>query len=163
MIIGVISDTHIPERGDKLPKQIFEIFNGVDLIIHAGDITSMDVLDKLSRIAEVKAVRGNMDSRETRKKLPEKEILQIGNFSIGIIHGSGHLNYLLDFVRGEFNKNMDVIIFGHSHIPFNEKIGKTLFLNPGSPTDTFCAPYSSCGILKINNSIHAKIVKLNNE
>lgn len=161
MLIGVISDTHIPQSADEIPQSVFSIFKGVDLIIHAGDLTSLDVLNTLGKISEVKAVRGNMDNREVCQKLPEKEIIKIGNFSVGVIHGRGHLDSLISYIQKQFNEPPDVIIFGHSHNPFNEKRGKTLFFNPGSPTDKIFSVYNSCGILKIDSEIEGKIIKLN--
>lgn len=161
MVIGVISDTHIPERADKIPGEVLKIFKGVDLIIHAGDLTSLNVLDVLGRIAQVKAVHGNMDHQEVVCNLPEKQVVKIGNFSIGIIHGRGHPDHLLDFVAKQFKENVDAVIFGHSHKPFNEKRGGILFFNPGSPTDKAFSPYNSCGILKIDSSIEGKIIKFN--
>lgn len=161
MLIGVISDTHIPQSADEIPQSVFSIFKGVDLIIHAGDLTSLDVLNTLGKIAEVKAVRGNMDSQEVCLRLAEKQIIKIGNFSVGVIHGGGHPDYLLAFVEKQFKEPLDVIVFGHSHNPFNEKRGKTLFFNPGSPTDKIFSVYNSCGILKIDSGIEGKIIKLN--
>lgn len=161
MIIGVISDTHIPDSADRIPVEIFDIFKEVDLIIHAGDLTSLEVLDRLSQISKVKAVSGNMDSWEVSKKLSGQEIIKAGKFSIGVIHGKGHPDGLVDFVSGQFKQNLDVIIFGHSHRPFNEKRQDTLFFNPGSPTDKVFSPYNSCGILEINTEIKGKIIKLN--
>lgn len=160
MLIGVISDTHIPERAQEIPQEIFKIFKGVDLIIHAGDFTSLDVIKKLEKIAEVKAVCGNMDPAEICQKFPQKQLIKVGDFSIGVIHGRGHPDNLLDFVQKQFENSPDVIIFGHSHNPFNEKIGKTLFFNPGSPTDKFFASFNACGILKIDGGIEGKIIKL---
>ena len=160
MTIGVISDTHIPERADKIPAGVLKIFKGVDLIIHAGDLTSLEVLDALNKISRVKAVSGNMDSLQVCRKLPQKEIIKIGRFSVGVTHGRGHPNYLLDFVSGQFTLDLDVIIFGHSHKPLNEKRGKTLFFNPGSPTDKTFSPCTSCGILEIDDSIKGRIIKL---
>ena len=162
MLIGVISDTHIPQSADEIPQSVFSIFKGVDLIIHAGDLTSLGVLNKLGKIARVKAVYGNMDSQEVRQKLPEKEIIKIGNFSLGVIHGQGSPAHLSAFVEKQFKEALDVIIFGHSHNPCNEKRGKTIFFNPGSPTDKIFSVYNSCGILKIDSGIEGKIIKLNN-
>lgn len=160
MIIGVISDTHIPQNADKIPQEIFKIFKGVNLILHAGDLTSLDVLDSLGRISQVKAVYGNMDSLEARDKLNAVEIIKIAGISIGLTHGQGHPDYLVDFVGKQFKQDLDVIIFGHSHRAYNQKKNNTLFFNPGSPTDKTFAPYNSCGILKIGEGIEAEIIKL---
>lgn len=161
--IGVISDTHIPERADNIPEEIFKVFKGVDLILHAGDLTELSVLSGLSKICEVRAVSGNMDSLQVTKKLPQKDIIKVGRFSIGLIHGSGHPAYLLEYIKTQFTQKLDAIVFGHSHQPFNQKEGGTLFFNPGSPTDKFFSPYNSCGILELSDTITAKIIKLGNK
>jgi len=161
MKIVVISDTHIPDRAKELPQRIVDEFKGADLIIHAGDFTNKEVLEKLKSSAQVKAVHGNMDPIEIVAKLPRKEIVKCGKFNIGIFHGSGNPDGIVVQLQNEFqNDKVDIIIFGHSHKPMNEKIGKILFFNPGSPTDKFFAPFNSFGIIEINDKISAKIVKL---
>ena len=160
MKIGVISDTHIPERALDIPPEIYSAFKDADLILHAGDLASLDVLKLLEKICPVKAVCGNMDDANSRKILKDKEIIEAGKFKIGLIHGRGNPSNLIDFARSAFSEKLDVIVFGHSHSPFNEKIAGTLFFNPGSCTDTVFAPYRSYGILEINDHIQAKIVRL---
>ncbi len=160
MRIGVISDTHIPKAALDLPEAIYNDFVNVDLILHAGDLVEMNVLRKLQKLAPVKAVYGNMDLEEVRNALPEKEIIKIGKFKIGLVHGSGPPKGLVKVVKSEFTNGIGVIIYGHSHLPFNEKIGKTLFFNPGSPTDTVFAPYNSYGILEVNDEIQARIIRI---
>ena len=160
MRIGVISDTHIPKAALDLPEAIYNDFVNVDLILHAGDLVEMNVLRKLQKLAPVKAVYGNMDLEEVRNALPEKEIIKIGKFKIGLVHGSGSPKGLIKAVKSEFANGIDVIVYGHSHSPFNEKIGKTLFFNPGSPTDTVFAPYNSYGILEVNDEIQARIIRI---
>lgn len=160
MKIGVISDTHIPERAPKIPPELFTIFKDVDLIIHAGDLACLDALEQLKKIAPVKAVCGNMDTHEVQCTLPKKEILTIGKFKIGIFHGKGAPGRITSCAKEAFGEKLDVVIFGHSHSPVCEKHGGTLFFNPGSPTDTMFAPYRSCGILEINDEIKATIVRL---
>ncbi|MDD5617757.1 MAG: metallophosphoesterase family protein [Candidatus Omnitrophica bacterium] len=160
MKIGVISDTHIPERALDLPKEIYTAFKDADLILHAGDFISPDVLDSLSKICPVTAVYGNMDSAEIRNKLKEKEIICAGKFKIGLMHGKGHPKNLINLVKDSFTEKLDIIIFGHSHTPLNEEIDGTLFFNPGSPTDTIFAPYRSYGIIEINDTIKATIVRI---
>ena len=157
MKIGVVSDTH----SHPLPTQMLEDFKRVDFIIHAGDFCSLDVLDHLKKIKEVKAVYGNMDGTDLRQVLPRNQIVRCGKFSIGLFHGEGHPNGLLEKVRAEFeNTKVDVIIFGHSHRTMNEEINGILFFNPGSPNDTVSAPYCSYGILDINDKITGKIIKV---
>jgi len=162
MKIGVISDTHIPDRADALPKKILEAFKDVDMVIHTGDFVDLQTYNQLKKIFKnFKAVAGNMDPKEIKEKLPEKEIIKIGKYTIGIAHGLGHPSGLIELLKNFFKKdNVDVIIFGHSHIPMNDTIDGILFFNPGSPTDKMFSPYNSYGIIEINGEITAKVVKI---
>jgi putative phosphoesterase len=102
-----------------------------------------------------------MDSDDVRKKLPQKQLIKVGNYNIGVMHGYGNPNKLMDFMAEQFkNDNVDLIIFGHSHYALNEKKGNILYFNPGSPTDKIFAPYNSYGLIEINDKIEAKIIKI---
>ncbi len=160
MKIGVLSDTHIPKVCADLPAEIVKAFKDVDLILHAGDLVEMKVLNQLQKLAETKAVRGNMDEPELQNVLPEKEIIKVNGFTIGLTHGYGPPANLIDCVKNEFPEKVDVIVFGHSHSPVNEKRGGILFFNPGSPTDKIFAKYNSYGMLTIDNSIKGDIIKI---
>lgn len=162
MKIGVISDTHIPEKASVLPAKLCAELEKCDMVIHAGDMVTMEVVQSLKKICpNFKAVCGNMDPAEVRKQFREKEIIRVGKFKIGISHGYGPPDKLLSLMKDFFKKdNVDLVIFGHSHNPTNEKDGKTIFFNPGSPTDEIFAPYKSFGIIEINGKIEARIVKL---
>ncbi|MDD5633785.1 MAG: metallophosphoesterase family protein [Candidatus Omnitrophica bacterium] len=161
MKIGVISDTHIPLCAAKLPKIITDSFQDCDLIIHAGDICELSVIKELSKLAETKAVHGNMDSHEVKSTLPEKLLLVIAGKKIGVVHGKGIAFNVIKYVSKSFNKKPDIIIFGHSHTPVNEQKDGTLFFNPGSPTDRVFTKYRSFGIIEIDgDKITAKIIKI---
>ncbi len=162
MKIGVLSDTHIPDRAADIPEEILESFKSVDMVIHAGDLVELGVLERLKNVCkEVKAVWGNMDPDNVRSKLPEKELLRIGKYKIGITHGSGHPDYLVDCVNGIFKKEkVDLVIFGHSHSGLNRKIGNVLYFNPGTATDKIFSAYNSYGIIEINDKIEAEIIKI---
>lgn len=162
MKICVISDTHIPERAKELPKALLEVFKDADMIIHAGDFVELSVLAELkSACSNVRAVHGNMDSYEVKRALPEKDIIKAGSYKIGLMHGRGTPDKLVDIMDDVFkNDNVNVIIFGHSHSGFNEKKGDILFFNPGSPTDKIFSPYNSYGIIEIDAKIEAKIIKI---
>ncbi len=162
MRILVLSDTHIPERAKSLPRLICDELKKVDLVIHAGDFVDIEVVDLLKKYCKnVKGVCGNMDQEEIRKKFPEKDIFEINNFKIGLIHGVGAPNKLLGIVSDIFKKDkLDLIIFGHSHSPYNSKEGNTIYFNPGSATDEIFAPYKSFGIIDIDKEIVCKIVKI---
>ena len=162
MIIGVLSDTHIPERADSLPQKLLEEFKKVDMVIHAGDMIDPKVLEELKKVcAKLVAVSGNMDPENIKHQVPAKVVLKIGTHTIGITHGFGHPKNLPAYLENTFKKDKpDIIIFGHSHVPYNEERNGVLYFNPGSPTDTFFAPYRSYGIIEINDKVKARIVKL---
>jgi len=162
MKIGVIADTHISGRTSKLPDEVLAAFKDVDLIIHAGDLVDLRVLDILRGLSkDVKAVYGNMDPLRVREELPVKQVLSIGKYRVGLMHGYGNPRMLLDVLAKEFKSdNVNLIIFGHSHEPLNIKKGDCLYFNPGSPTDKVFAPYNSFGIIEINDKIEARIIKI---
>ncbi|MGB2705670.1 MAG: metallophosphoesterase family protein [Candidatus Omnitrophota bacterium] len=157
--IGVISDTHIPKAALELPERVCEEFRNVEMILHAGDLVELDVLRELEKLAPTRAVYGNMDMTEVKEKLPPKDTIVIGGFKIGLIHGYGPPARIIDAVSKEFSR-VDVIIFGHSHSPVNQRVKKTLFFNPGSPTDKIFAAYNSFGILEIGDEIQGMIIRL---
>ncbi len=162
MKIGVISDTHIPIRARELPRIVLESLKKMDMILHAGDLVELSILDVLKSICpNVKAVWGNMDPIGVRKILPEKQIITAGKYRIGLTHGDGPPAYLIEKVGDIFkNDKTDIIIFGHSHYPVNETRGGILYFNPGSITDTIFSPFNSYGIIEINDKIKARIVKI---
>jgi len=163
MKIGVISDTHLSIENSLLPENLIKGLEGCDLIIHAGDLVDLSVLEPLKKIAKVEAVCGNMDGHDVKCKLAEKKILNVQGKKICIMHGFGHPDKLVDILKKEFfQEKPDIIIFGHSHAPKNEYIEGVLFFNPGSVTDTVFAPYRSYGIIEIGNNgeIMPRIYKL---
>lgn len=161
MRIGVISDTHIPRSAEWLPEKVCADLKNVDLILHAGDLTEMEVLTRLEKIAPTKAVYGNMDDPAVQKALPLKEIVEAGKFRIGLIHGFGPPFGLIEKVMNEFkDAKVDAIVFGHLHAPKNERKNGVLLFNPGTPTDKIFARFNSYGILKINDTIEGEIIKL---
>ncbi len=162
--IVVLSDTHIPVRAASIPEKIIEEFKNADLIIHAGDFQTIEAVNDLEKYGNLIAVYGNMDSDDVAKKLPEKVIVNIKNgnkeFKIGITHGTGAPDGIEQRVLESFGEKLDCIVFGHSHKSFNEKINDTLLFNPGSPTDTVFATINTFGILKIDDEIKGKIIKI---
>jgi len=123
----------------------------------------MNVLENLRRVCnQIKAVYGNMDTLEIRQVLSEKEIIKVNSIKIGLTHGFGPPNKIIDTVSNIFkNDKVDVIVFGHSHNPINETRSGILYFNPGSPTDKIFAVSNSYGILEIENGkIEGKIIRV---
>ncbi|MFX1447828.1 MAG: metallophosphoesterase family protein, partial [Promethearchaeota archaeon] len=130
ILIGLLSDTHIPQRIDNIPESVIEDFKkrDVDYIFHMGDFTSFEVYKKLSETFgsdKIKAVRGNMDFDSRLKKLlPEKLEFKIYNFKVLILHGLGGPNMIIKSLIKKLdllNSDYDIVIFGHTHRPVNEK------------------------------------------
>lgn len=145
MKIGVVSDTHVPDRQDAIPAAILRGLEGVDAIIHAGDLTSLAVLDVLGAIAPVHAICGNMDPPEVRARLGKTALLQMAGRSIGVMHGDGPPGATEARARQSFPE-ADVVVFGHTHRPFLEYRGNTLIFNPG-PAVRLLWSKASYGIL----------------
>ena len=152
MKIVVLSDTHIPDRAQELPLKLLEEIKKADMVIHAGDFVSLEILEKIKSLcSNVKAVWGNMDPQEIRDVLAQKEVFKAGNFKIGLFHGYGAPNGIVELLSAEFKSDMpDIIVFGHSHSAMNETRGGVLFFNPGSPTDKICADCRTYGVIEIN-------------
>lgn len=147
-MIGVISDTHIPRRAKGLPQEVIDGFQGVEMILHAGDIIDESVLEELEKIASVYAVHGNVDPAELAEKLPAKRIIEYKGFKIGLIHGHGSYGSTLGRVMEAFEgEELDALVYGHSHKPHNDRINGMLIFNPGSPTDKRYEVYYSYGLL----------------
>lgn len=147
MRIGVIADTHIPGRAKAVPPRILEDFQGVDLILHAGDLTTPDVLVALRALAPVEAVAGNNDPPAIAAGLGLSQELVMEGYRIGLVHG--HLGIGKSTVDKALNHfhGVDCVIFGHSHIPYMQYHGRTLAFNPGSATDRRTKPRCSYGFL----------------
>ncbi len=149
MKIGVISDTHVTKI-DEIPVIILRALTDVDLIVHAGDFTQKAVFDGLKVFGEVKAVAGNMDSGALKAILPLKELFAVGGKKVGLVHGSGGPWGIAGRVRKLFS-DVDIIIYGHSHVPFNQYVEGSLLFNPGCARDSF-------GLLTIDDEIKAEII-----
>lgn len=159
MLIAAISDTHIPDKARSLPDALIERLRTVDLILHAGDFTSLSVLNYLKTLAPVEAVSGNVDDVMVKATLPRTRIVTAGSFRIGLIHGDGSSGTTLGRASQAFD-DVDCIIFGHSHSPYLRQHGSVLMLNPGSPTDKRREPHPSFGLLHIDDKLTAEIVYL---
>jgi putative phosphoesterase len=162
MKIVVLSDTHIPVNALDIPEKVYRDIESADLLLHAGDIVSIDFLNKLQGVCpKLKAVWGNMDEAELRKILPQKQTIKVNKHTIGLIHCRGAPLGLLEQAQNEFSKEKpDIIIFGHSHKPLAIEKNGILFFNPGSPTDKIFTTVNSYGIIIINDTIETKIIEV---
>ncbi len=159
MKIGVLSDTHVPAVSPILPAEVFRIFQETDLILHAGDIIELSLLEELKAIAPVEAVAGNMDPPEVHLRLPQKKIIIAGRYRVGLIHGKFRIDVQREMIRKEFDQ-VDLIVYGHSHKPFWGVENGMRYLNPGSPTDKRHAPYNSVAVLTIDDDLRAEIIRI---
>lgn len=159
MKITVIADTHMPKMAKELPARLRQELHTTDLIIHAGDWNSIDVVQMLAAYAPVKGVYGNIDSREIIEQFPAREILHISGHKIGVVHGHGTGKTTEKRALDAFSDDdVDMIIFGHSHIPMVKYFKKILLLNPGSATDKRKLPYYSFAVMNISRDIQAEMI-----
>jgi putative phosphoesterase len=150
MEIAIISDTHMPRGGRRLPAECIERLRAADLIVHAGDLMTLAVLDELSGYGEVVAVHGNVDDGEVRALLPETATVTADGVSLGVVHDAGPAAGRLERLRRRF-PNADGVVFGHSHMPLSQRSpdGFQMF-NPGSPTERRRAPAHTMGLAQLS-------------
>ena len=156
--IGVISDTHLSRPTEELAALMEGPFQGAEMILHAGDLTELAVLDAFSG-RKVIAVCGNMDSAAVRQGVPGHRVFQAGLFTIGLIHGWGGPSGIEERIAREF-KGVDCIVYGHTHQPSRREREGVFFFNPGFFGGGLGVSPGSVGLLKLGDSISAEIIYL---
>jgi putative phosphoesterase len=155
----VLADTHIRDHGSRrLSDHAWEALHSADVVLHAGDIVGAKFLDELRAVAPVHAVLGNNDT-SLEGVLPTAIELDLGGVSIGMIHDSGPRRGRELRLRRRF-PNARVVIFGHSHIPWNAPgVDDQLLFNPGSATQRRRQPHRTIGVLHLDaGTVRSKLV-----
>ena len=149
MRVAVLADTHAPRRWKSCPPQVAAHLRGADLILHAGDVCTADVLDELAAYAPVRAVRGNNDGPDVAAwGAPETLEFDLDGLRVAMIHDSGPSAGRPARLRRRFPA-ADLVVFGHSHIPLDHAGNGQRIFNPGSPTDRRRQPHGTLGLLDI--------------
>jgi len=151
--IGIVSDTHLPRFGTALPRALVDGLRAANVsrILHCGDFTEPIAADLFAAIAPFDAVAGNNDGEELWTRFGRKKIVEVDGVAIGMIHGDGSRPAPAQAYAAFANERVDVICFGHSHVPLIERRNGILVINPGSPTDKRRMPRYSYALLRIAN------------
>ncbi|WP_281964899.1 metallophosphoesterase family protein [Serinicoccus marinus] len=149
MRLLLLADTHVPKRAKDLPAPVWDRVAKADVVVHAGDWVTPDLLDTLEqRSSRLVAVWGNNDGPELRRRLPEVARTEIGGLRWGVVHETGSKERRQERMRAAY-PDLDVLVFGHSHIPWDTEHDGLRLLNPGSPTDRRRQPhctYMTCTV-----------------
>ena len=138
----LIADTHVPRRAKDLPADVWRAVEDADVVVHAGDWVDVRLLDALeARSRRLVAVFGNNDHGELRTRLPEVARVEIEGLRLGVVHETGEATGREERMSA-LHPDLDVLVFGHSHIPWDTTTASGLrLLNPGSPTDRRRQPH----------------------
>ena len=150
--IVAISDTHEASLS-SFPSALRDALASADLIVHAGDHTAMSLLEELRAIGGVVAVAGNMDSTAIKVSLPSRQLFTFAGKTVGVVHGSGPPWGINGRVRRLFPENPDLIIYGHSHVPFIGIVDGSHMVNPGQGSKSYAR-------ISVGQDIEAHIVPL---
>jgi hypothetical protein len=155
MLIAVISDTHLPRGARRLPEACVERIAEADLLLHAGDFSTVDVLREFEAVGPpLLGVHGNVDSAELRRLLPAERVVEAEGARIGMVHDAGPRRGRLERLRARFGERADVVVFGHSHMPLHEQAPDGFqILNPGSPTERRRAPAHTMGLIRVDSGL----------
>jgi putative phosphoesterase len=171
--IALISDTHVPKSIARMPEELLARLDGVDAILHAGDLVSASVVEALRRLAPTTAVAGNMDPPEVARALPDRAILRLGGRSVGLKHGhqrhalqDRYIGFGYDAPEMEFFyqamaaqlPDAEIIVFGHFHAPVVRRWNDRLFVNPGAVVPTHGR--STFAFLDLGTKVEVHIVEL---
>jgi uncharacterized protein len=155
----LISDTHVPKRARDLPARVWEEVGRADVVLHAGDWVEPSLLDVLeARARRLVACWGNNDGPELRRRLPERADVTLGGLRFTVVHETGAATGR-EARMADLYPDTDVLVFGHSHIPWDTtaKTGLRL-LNPGSPTDRRRQPYCTYMTATVANGALSDVV-----
>ena len=158
----MLSDTHAPRYWKSCPPAVARLLDHAEVILHAGDVCTPDVLEFLAGFAPVHAVLGNNDVPEVAAwGAPETLQVELGGVQVAMIHDSGQKEGRKARVRRGF-PTADLVLFGHSHIPMDLTGDGVRIFNPGSPTDRRRQPYGTLGLLDLDGGrlLAAEIVPL---
>lgn len=153
MRVAVLSDTHAPRFWKRCPPAVAAHLDGVGAILHAGDVCTADVLDELAQWAPVHAVLGNNDGADVAAwGAPPELHLDLAGLRLAMVHDSGPARGRGPRLRRRF-PDAELVIFGHSHIPWDETCDGQRAFNPGSPTDKRRQPRGTMGELMIEDGL----------
>lgn len=154
MRIGLISDTH-----GRLRNEVFDRFEGVDRILHAGDIGPPGLLVELQAIAPVTAVYGNTDGHDIRAGVPKVADLELAGYPVVVLHGDQLGSPTPEGLR-RAHPDARVIVYGHTHRPLVDESGGVLVVNPGSAGAARFGIPPSVGILTLGESVSVELLEL---
>jgi len=159
MKLLLISDTHLPQRGRDLPAQVWREVEAADVVVHAGDWVEAGLLDELeARSKRLIGVYGNNDGPALRARLPELARVELAGVRLAVIHETGTTQGRERRCDAEF-PDVDVLVFGHSHIPWDTVTPAGLrLLNPGSPTDRRRQPFCTYQTARISDGALVDVV-----
>ena len=160
MRVVVLADTHAPRRWKACPPLVAAQLRRADLILHAGDVCTAEVLDELSAYAQVRAVLGNNDGPDVAAwGAPPALELDLDGMPAAMIHDSGDATGRLARLRRRFPA-ASLVVYGHSHIPLDQADERLRIFNPGSPTDRRRQPHGTIGVLRIEAAqvVEARII-----
>jgi uncharacterized protein len=161
--LAIVADTHLPRGKRLLPQACVQRLRAADLILHAGDLSTVDVLRMFEALGPpVAAVHGNVDAPELRALLPATRMVEADGARIAMVHDAGPAKGRLARMRRRF-PDADAVVFGHSHIPLYERAddGFQIF-NPGSPTDRRRQQWHTMGLARVRarDKIEFELVEL---
>jgi putative phosphoesterase len=140
----LLADTHVPRRAKDLPPRVWREVDQADLVVHAGDWVTVELLDALEARADVLGCWGNNDGAELRERLPELARRTVEGLRIAVVHETGDARGREERMAAAY-PDVDLLVFGHSHIPWDTTApGGLRLLNPGSPTDRRRQPHATC-------------------
>ncbi|WP_068176682.1 metallophosphoesterase [Mycobacterium sp. UM_CSW] len=159
MRLLLIADTHVPRRARDLPARVWDEVAAADVVVHAGDWVSTDLLDALeARAARLVACWGNNDGPALRDRLPERADATLDGLRLTVVHETGAASGR-DARMSRLYPDRDVLVFGHSHIPWDTTTHTGLrLLNPGSPTDRRRQPFCSYMTAGVDNGTLTDVV-----
>lgn len=159
--VAVIADTHVASL-NELPDKVLETLKNVDVIIHLGDFTSPKMLEELKKFSNFYGIYGNHDRLPEMRTLKKMDVLEIAGKRLGIIHGLFYPVGRQRRMKAWFKKdNIDILLFGHSHVITSKVIDGIPVFNPGTLTGQFPATFNSYGLLTLNGTIDCEIIRWN--